>query len=481
MVNERATVARLSFGLGFVFWPLLYLLAYVALVFYGGRVCPYIDNLNVRAFALDMALLFLLGVAVRLVSWFALRHRTEGYVWAFWLEMALFLGMAVLLTVHNKLRYDFPVGSGVKVGVGFLTVGFFLGLQGYLRRQRDALRAGTGVMIEQIRSSLVARISLILILSIAFATAIIFLVVSKDLNWLAEQPPGAIRYYRGAVLFEVVFVMAVMLALLVHLVLSYARNLRLLFRNQTTILEKVSEGQLDAYVPVLSNDEFGSIAAHTNRMIDGLKEKEKIQSVFGKSFSPRIAQRLLTSDQNLGGEKLHLTLLMSDVRGFTSLAESVPPEELVRQLNQHFSAMVEIIHQNQGEIDKFIGDGILAVFGLTDPLNAATAAVRAGREMIAATATLGLGWRIGVGIHTGEVLAGRIGSSERQEYTFIGDTVNTASRLEAATKRIGRPLVVSETTHDALDPALRGLSWQRKLVAVKGKSEPLVVFALDAI
>jgi len=458
-------------------WFVFYLFSYAGLLFYGGRVCPYIENLDLWQYARDLAGFFGTGLLLR----YPLKRRerqSATYSSAFWIELGIFVFMAVLLTFFNYLVYDFPLGSGLKVAVGFIMLGFFLGLQAYLLRQRAALLAGeTPAQIREIHSSIVSRISTIMILALALTTAVIFLVVSKDLTWLEEQPPGAISYYKGAVLFEIIFVMGILLLLLIHLVISYARNLNLLFANQTGVLEKVSHGQFDSYVPVLSNDEFGSIALHTNAMIDGLREKAAISAAFGKAFSPGIAHRLLNGEQKLGGERMNLTFLMSDVRSFTTLAESLPPEELLKRLNAYFSDMVEIIHSHQGEIDKFIGDGILAVFGL-DGQPGEERAVRAALAMIHRLRATQDGWKIGIGIHCGEVVAGRIGSADRQEYTFIGDTVNTVARLESVCKERGVTLVVSAAVFETLPAEIGAELGENVLLNLRGKSAPITVRCL---
>ncbi len=339
-----------------------YAFGYAILLYYGGSVCPYIDGLGIADFSRELAAIFGAGLLVRVALGTTTRRSA-------WYDLAAFAAMAVGLTIYNRLNYHFPVGSGLKVAVGFLATGFFVSVHAYLSQQRRRLLDGQGApMTASAQSSIITRISVVTVFSVLLSTVTIFLVVNKDLKWLAEQPPGTVEYYRPSVLKEIIFVMLVLLGLLISVIVSYARNLRLLFLNQTQTLERVSAGELDVLVPVVSNDEFGKITTHTNSMIEGLREKQKIQSVFGKMVSPGIAELLLSSEhQAMGGERLQVTVLMADVRNFTSLSEEVPPEELVRLMNRYFTVMVEIIHRRAGEIDKFIGDGILAVFGLGKP------------------------------------------------------------------------------------------------------------------
>lgn len=458
------------------FW---YVLCYAILLYYGGSVCPYIDGLGITEFSRELAVVFAAGLLVRVAL--AAMSRESA-----WFDFAVFVAMAAALTVYNRLNYHFPVGSGLKVAVGFLATGFFVSVHAYLSQQRTRLLDSRGeTLTASAQSSIITRISVVTVFSVLLSTLTIFLVVNKDLKWLAEQPPGTVEYYRPSVLKEIIFVMLVLLGLLISVIFSYARNLKLLFLNQTQTLERVSAGELDVLVPVVSNDEFGNIATHTNSMIEGLREKQKIQSVFGKMVSPGIAERLLASDHHaLGGERLQVTVLMADVRNFTSLSEGISPEALVSIMNRYFTVMVEIIHRHSGEVDKFIGDGILAVFGLERPEAGSQQAVEAAAEMVHAAAALTRELeheiKIGLGIHSGDVIAGRIGSPDRQEFTFLGDTVNTAARLESASKEIGKEIVVSQNVFDALSSELRSAAWQAVgALNLKGKKHSIETFALS--
>ncbi|MFZ5628890.1 MAG: adenylate/guanylate cyclase domain-containing protein [Spirochaetota bacterium] len=462
----------------FLFTLSWYILSYAILLYYGGSVCPYIDGLGLAEFSRELAALFGAGLLLRIVLAQAKRQFA-------WFDFTVFAAMAAVLTFYNRLNYNFPLGSGLKVAVGFLATGFFVSVHAYLDQQRRNLLGGNVyAMTVSARSSVITRISVVTVSSVLLSTLTIFLVLNKDLKWLAEQPPGTVEYYRPSVLKEIIFVMLVLLALLISVIVSYARNLKLLFMNQTETLERVSAGQLDVLVPVVSNDEFGNIATHTNSMIEGLREKQKIQSVFGKMVSPGIAGRLLASDQHtLAGERLNVTVLMADVRNFTTLSENILPEELVSIMNRYFTAMVEIIHRHGGEVDKFIGDGILAIFGLEGPDKGPQQAVEAAAEMVRAAAVLTRELRreikIGLGIHAGDVIAGRIGSPDRQEFTFLGDTVNTAARLESASKEVGKEIVVSQKVFRALSPTLQSAAWQAVgALNLKGKSHAIETFAL---
>ncbi len=253
-------------------------------------------------------------------------------------------------------------------------------------------------------------------------------------------------------------------------------------------LARVREGDLDHPPRVSGADEFGEMAVGIREMMGGLREREQLQDLFGRHTSPEVVEILMSQKKLLGGSRQEVTILFSDIRNFTQMSEKMEPEQVVALLNRYLDVMVGAIHDHNGRIDKFIGDGILAVFGfpVQDPdhvKNAvrATLAMRAGltelnfalqREGKAALA-------MGAGLQTGPVVAGSIGSKDRLEYTVIGDTVNTASRIEGLTKKLGADIVVSgkiqALTSDEFEYEHRGAE------AVKGKTSALDVFVLVGV
>ncbi|OGR81776.1 MAG: hypothetical protein A2X32_09855 [Elusimicrobia bacterium GWC2_64_44] len=235
-------------------------------------------------------------------------------------------------------------------------------------------------------------------------------------------------------------------------------------------------------------DEVAYLKAGFNDMVDGLKEREELQDTFGKYMSIEIARELIHNKKvNLGGENMEAAVMFCDIRNFTPLSETMSASDLVDFLNKYFHYITPPIAEHNGVINKFIGDAVMAIY--TPALGSddfAADAVRAAIGMRAALEDLNASGEapgkveFGIGIHCGKLVAGNIGTAARLEYTFIGDTVNIASRLESKTKDLNTDIVVSAT---ALEKARASLGAGIKFeplgkVALKGKSEALEIFKL---
>lgn len=245
--------------------------------------------------------------------------------------------------------------------------------------------------------------------------------------------------------------------------------------------ERVAAGDYGRRVPVVQDDDLGVLAASFNRMQAGLTERQRLQAAFGSYVDPTLAARLLEQgDDVFTGERREVTVMFVDIRDFTPFAESNTAEDTVARLNDLFQIVVPAAVEEGGHVNKFLGDGALAVFGaptdLTDHAEAAvSAAVRIHRSV---TERFGGELRIGIGINTGTVVAGTIGAGSHLEFTLIGDTMNVAARVEQLTKTTGDAILLTEATVDALPSRPTGLV-DRGSHALKGKSAPIAVFGLD--
>lgn len=279
---------------------------------------------------------------------------------------------------------------------------------------------------------------------------------------------------------------SIILSLLLGFFLS--KQVTTSLRHLSHVVQEIEEGNLDARADLKHPDEFGKLGTQINAMCKGLKERERLKQSFARYVSTHILDKILKTESplNLGGERRKITLLFSDIRQFTRLAENLPPEEVVSLLNEYFEQMIEVIFSQSGTLDKFIGDGIMAEFGAPlDDARQEENGVLAAIKMQKALDRLCIKWqkegkpvmRMGVGVHTGEAVVGNIGSELRIDYTAVGDAVNVASRLEQATKILKTSILISETTY----LATKDLFPYKDLgsMALPGRKEQIRVYTID--
>jgi adenylate cyclase len=256
----------------------------------------------------------------------------------------------------------------------------------------------------------------------------------------------------------------------------------MMFETQIEMLKNVQAGQLDKHVSVLSQDEFGIIAQQTNLIIDQLREKYRIQKTLEQVVSPDIMRRLLSVHEgNVNqAQEFDLAILFCDMREFTSYAEDKPPDEVIVFLNALFTKLADVVAEHNGIVNKFLGDAILAVFGVDGNPDYATHAVEAALDILmhsgSAVMRDGTKFEIGIGINCGRAAAGKIGSSERFEYTFIGDSVNTASRLDGLSKRLGYSIVTTVDVYDKLPDHYKDMFTDLGDQRIRGKSQPVHLY-----
>ena len=255
----------------------------------------------------------------------------------------------------------------------------------------------------------------------------------------------------------------------------------------------VEHGALDTVVPVTSRDEIGSLTQSFNSMVGELRVKARIRDTFGKYVDPRIVAGLLDRPEltEAKGSRREMTILFCDMKGFTALSEGMTPAALVNVLNRYITVMSEPVRRNNGIIDKYIGDGIMAFWGppFTGTDDHSGPACLAALDQLAGLAGFRAelpeitGLRRGfpevdirIGIATGDVVVGNIGSEQTRNYTVIGDTVNLASRLEAANKTYGTRALVSEGTNRFAADLVETREIDQVLVV--GKTEPQRIFEL---
>jgi class 3 adenylate cyclase len=272
------------------------------------------------------------------------------------------------------------------------------------------------------------------------------------------------------------------------LVFLFARRLTRPIRALTVGVTRVAAGDLSQSLPVLSRDEVGQLTRAFNGMLEGLRQRDFIRSAFGRYVSPEVAKALLESPGGLrfGGEKRVVTVLMSDLRGYTRFAERGDPAMVMEVLNGFLGQMTDIIIEHGGTINEFIGDAIFAVFGA--PLKHADHAERAAGCALAMQRAMARinrdhaaagrpQFEMGIGVNTGEAVVGNIGSEQRAKYAIVGSAVNVAARVEGAT--VGGQVFVTETTYARIRE-IAEVTGPIPLDA-KGLSEPLALYDLRSL
>ena len=480
---------------------IVYLISIGLLSYYGIEVCPFLESMTTAQLLSVHAGAFLVGFICRSLLVLRLRRQEEerdevdiDRPWRYLqVDLGVWIFIGLLITAWNTVVYGFPVGSGLKVVLGCATLGVFTAtslaldvehrLIGSLSQSRSAAAFTSGRFL-----SITTKFMAFMGLCVGVICLVLLLLIYKDFQFAIDRLTTAQPFRFAWIVREVVFVFAVLMTGTAVVLGKYRRNLQLMFDLQLGALKDVGEGNYDSLVPVVSHDEFSAIAEQTNDMIAGLKEKERVKSIFGKYVSAPVAREILDREHgaDLGGREISVAVLFTDVRDFTPLSEKCSPREVVQVLNEYFTLAVQAVHQHHGVLDKFIGDAAMAIFGLGEaehPCDDALAAATDIRdEMTAMNARLserGLPTiENGVGIHYGPVVAGNIGSRERMEYTVVGDTVNTASRLESLTKELPTSIAVSETVYGELGEQARVGLAHLGLHTVKGKADPLPVYGL---
>lgn len=255
------------------------------------------------------------------------------------------------------------------------------------------------------------------------------------------------------------------------------------------VMVQVGQGDLSQRVPIASRDEVGLLTWNFNRMVDEIAEKERMRDSFGKAVSEEIVEVMMSGDLFLGGEEKSVTMMFSDIRSFTKISGTLTPSGVMEMLNEYFTRMEYVVNRNLGIIDKYVGDAIMAIFGATDSnQDHAENACRCAIEMILELQKLNrereargqVPLQIGIGINTGTVTAGMLGSQNRMNYTVIGDTVNMASRLcDAGGSHGFAPIVIAEDTYEMVKDLVKVRTGHS--VMAKGKSRPVKIYELLGI
>lgn len=254
--------------------------------------------------------------------------------------------------------------------------------------------------------------------------------------------------------------------------------------------EQVATGHLNVQVPVTAQDEIGTLSVRFNEMVEQLRQREYMRELFGRMVSEEVREAVLQGQINLGGELKTVSVLFADIRAFTALSEQLAPAEVVAFLNGYFTNVTGVVYEYGGIINRYGGDSTLAVFGAPVPLSkeessrrAIGAALSMRRRLLEFNARRVAGGfspiEIGIGVNTGEVVTGNVGSEERFEYTVIGDTVNISARVQELCKRFPEhSLLITAAAHEALPNREAFESVDLGPVGIRGRHDPVHVRAI---
>jgi adenylate cyclase len=406
-------------------------------------------------------------------------------------EFLFWLVAGLLMAASYLTLFQAPMESAVKVLLGCFSFGLLGGmlcylsfekrLIGFLRNHPDPPDTVQGRFLSVSRKMFFFMATVLVLM----AGAVLFMVY-MDINFLLENRGAFGREIYAGVFKEIVFAFAVLLFLSSVIIVRYSRNLHAVLDLQLGVMEEIGRGNYQRKVPIVSSDEFGLVAAKTNEMMEGLRDRDFCEISFGRYMAPEVSEKILRGEIPSEGEIRRATVLFCDLRGYTPFVERNEPREVVGFLNEYFTEMEQAVKRYHGVVLQYIGDEIEAVFGAPDDL--------VNHEEMAVLAALHMRKRLaelnrrrsergedpvahGVGIHTGEVLAGSVGSPERLVYALVGDTVNVASRIQDLNKRFGTDILVSETTRTGVtDDALRFESLGK--TPLRGKRQELGILRL---
>lgn len=320
-----------------------------------------------------------------------------------------------------------------------------------------------------------------------FIVSSVFPVVILLSSLISVQVNNGLEIHSGVIIVSVL-----LLVIAFVITMSLSKLILNPLKKLTKASERIQSGDYKSRVGIVTSDELGDLADSFNDMADSLAEKEFMRDTFGKVVDPEVRDYLMSGTgkaslgTTLGGENREVTVLFCDIRSFTAMSEKMAAADVVSLLNRYFTALGQCITSHHGIINKYIGDAIMAIFGApVSSSNSAEDAFKAALDMRRTLKEINKDFkkdglpeiRFGIGIHTGPVFAGTIGAENRMEYTVIGDTVNTASRLESLCKNYTKELLLSEASAVKLDRKEDLLFVDNAVI--RGKADTMKIYSIE--
>jgi adenylate cyclase len=302
---------------------------------------------------------------------------------------------------------------------------------------------------------------------------------------LGHQLGGELRTVWDSLLRSQLYVVLATLSASTGMAFLVARFINRPIQALRIAMARVADGDFRARVPVRSTDELGELNQRFNHMVEDLQRAARAREIFGRYVSPAVAKEALQRGIKPGGEVVRATAMFVDLRGFTALTERVDVGQVVAVLNDYYTAVQRVTEGQGGIITQFLGDGMVIVFG--SPLRpmvdhadrAVESAVSLARVLRERPAAAGIPLEAGIGICTGDMIAGHINAGQRVIYTIVGDAVNQAARLQVKTRDLGKPILITDSTRLALDPSRKFTITPCGAFPLKGIAAPVEVFAVE--
>ena len=374
----------------------------------------------------------------------------------------------------------------IMIGMIASTLSFFL-VEEYCRRELIPLFFQGGkisALAGTVKLPILRRIRALYMAGTSVPMIILVITLSFCL-WEVRETAVPAHEFAAQILIFSITLCAIFVVIALRLNFLVGKSISDPLSEMIRVVSNVRDGDFTKTIRVVSNDELGLLCDAGNDMIAGLLDRERIRDTFGKYVTPQVRDQILSGRIPLDGERKEATLLFSDLRDFTQYVESNDPEEVIWSMRAYFTTMERAIRQNRGLVLQYVGDEIEAVFGVpisypdhADRALVAAVAMRKGLQAFN-DERVRMGKKPflhGIGIHTGEVLAGNTGSEDRLSYALIGDTVNLASRIQDLTKKFQCDILITEATLRRLqaDFALEELPPEM----VRGYSKPITVYRL---
>jgi class 3 adenylate cyclase len=400
----------------------------------------------------------------------------------FLLELSIYASIASGSIVVSHFFLEVPLTDALCGSIVILTFGYFAGVDTTLASSREWFRNGVEQNLETFRliptsvSLRRATLSVLTLILLFNLSAVLKLSISFS-NHQTDYQPVITEFA-----IDQLFFLTTLSLLMIGAIRSYSHNLHYILESQLKALRDAQAGEFTRKIPILSQNELGIMGIQLNRLVDYVHGREKIEQLLKRVVSPDIMEKLLTTDTETlkHGEEREVAILFCDIRGFTEMSEGASAEEVIMFLNTFFSELSEIVSRYNGIINKFMGDAILAIYSTEHPAwaidNAMASALDIAHRVQQLRLPDGSPSSAGIGIHFGKVVAGTIGSDQRYEYTFLGDAVNTASRLEGLSKRLKHTIIVSSEAYQMLSSPLKAELVDLGMHQVRGKAENIHVY-----